>query len=129
MNISLSLFAPENFVSRDGFGRPVPAESGSYSRDPSRFPRRRLFIYLNATGSVPSYRDTQFLTDGAHCRESADTGPVVLKVVPVTGAVFSQVTTNQLICASLFPRSGHIERYLKLIHAALFEARTVDPPP
>ena len=39
MNISLSAFAPENLVSRDGFGRPVPrqpvhlyahAESGAY---------------------------------------------------------------------------------------------------
>ena len=43
-NISLSAFAPENLVSRDGFGSPVPrqpahlhtqAESGAYLRDPS----------------------------------------------------------------------------------------------
>ena len=33
-------------------------------------------------------------TDGIHCRESAGTGPVVLKVVPVTGAA---------MCSSLFP--------------------------
>ena len=26
MNICLSAFAPENFVSRDGFGRPVPRQ-------------------------------------------------------------------------------------------------------
>ena len=26
MNISLSLFAPENLVSRDGFSRPVPRQ-------------------------------------------------------------------------------------------------------
>ena len=46
---SLSPFAP---VSRDDFGSPIPrqpahvqAESGSYLRDSSRFPRRRpLFI-------------------------------------------------------------------------------------
>ena len=49
-------FAPENYlVSRDRFGRPVPrqpahsphskAESGAYSRDSSRFARRRPFIY------------------------------------------------------------------------------------
>ena len=84
------------------------AESGAYSRDFSRFPRRRSFIYLGppyAIGSVPSlsghatayrwrsnrhtpsrqsrvYRVTQLRTDGGHCRESAGTGPVNLKVVP-----------------------------------------------
>ena len=54
-NISLSTFVPENLVSRDGFGSPVPrqpvhlhtrAESGAYSRDASRFPRRRPSIPL-----------------------------------------------------------------------------------
>ena len=49
-NISLSAFAPENLVSRDGFGSPVPrqpahlhtqAASGAYLRDSSRFPRAR----------------------------------------------------------------------------------------
>ena len=51
----LSPFAPENLVSRDGFGSPVPrqpahlpaqAESGAYLRDSSRVPRRRPFICL-----------------------------------------------------------------------------------
>ena len=28
-------------------------------------------------------------TDGVHCRESTGTGPVVLKVVPVTAAVLA----------------------------------------
>ena len=66
MFFSLSPFASENLVSRDGFGSPVPrqpahlhsqAESGAYLRDYSRFPRRRPFIYLQppyAIGSVPS---------------------------------------------------------------------------
>ena len=45
--ISLSAFGPENLVSRDGFGSPVPrqpahlhtrAESGAYLRDSSRVP-------------------------------------------------------------------------------------------
>ena len=67
MNISLSPFAPENLVSRDGFGSIVPrqsahlhtqAESGAYVRNSSRVPRRRPFIYLfkppYAIGSVPS---------------------------------------------------------------------------
>ena len=52
---SLSPFAPENLVSRDGFGSPVPrqpahlntqAESGAYLRYSSRVPRRRPFIYF-----------------------------------------------------------------------------------
>ena len=92
-NISMSAFAPENLVSRDGFGSPVPrqpahlhaqAESGAYLRDFS-LPRRRPFRYLfkppNAIGSVPSSSVTQLGTDGVHCRESTGTGPVNLKVV------------------------------------------------
>ena len=63
---SLSAFAPENLVSRDGFGSPVPRqpahlynqdESGAYLRDSSRVSRRRPYIYVkppNAIGSVPS---------------------------------------------------------------------------
>ena len=66
MSISLSVFAPENLVSRDGFGTPVPrqpahlhtqAESGAYLRDSSRVPRRRPFVYFKppyVIGSVPS---------------------------------------------------------------------------
>ena len=95
-NMFVSLFpsAPKNLVSRDGFGNPVPrqpahlhtqAESGAYSRDSSRVPRRRPFIYLNRhtpSGQSRVYRVTQLHTDGVHCRESAGTGPVNLKVVP-----------------------------------------------
>ena len=78
MNISLSPFAPENLVSRDGFGSPVPrqpahthtqAESGASLQDSSRFPWRRPFIYLNRqTSSSQSrvYRVTELRTDGAH---------------------------------------------------------------
>ena len=68
MFFPLSAFVPENLVSRDGFGSPVPrhdlahldtqAESGAYFlRDSSRVPRRRPFIYLKppyAIESVPS---------------------------------------------------------------------------
>ena len=63
-NISLPAFVPENLVSRDGFGSPVPrklahlhiqAESGAYLRDSSRVPRRRPFMKPPyAIGSVPS---------------------------------------------------------------------------
>ena len=82
------------------------AESGAYSRDSSRFPRRRPFIYLNRhtlLGQSRVYRVTQLRTNGVHCRESAGTGAVVLEVVPVTGAAILQVTMDQLMCASLFP--------------------------
>ena len=43
-----------------------------------------LFIYNRYTPSGQSrvYRVTQLRTDGVHCRESACTGPVNLKVVP-----------------------------------------------
>ena len=113
MNISLSVFAPEKLVSRDGFGSPVPrqpahlhtqAESGADFRVSSRFPRRRPFIYVKTAirhrvspefiGSL-----TQLRTDGVHCRESAGTGQVNLKVVP-NECCPGQVTMDQLICAS-----------------------------
>ena len=53
MNYSLSPFAPDKLVSRDGFGSPVPrrpahlhaqAESGAYLQDSSGVRRRRPFI-------------------------------------------------------------------------------------
>ena len=84
---------PENLVSRDGFGSPDPrqsahlhtqAESGAYLRYSSRVPRRP-YIYLNRhtpSGQSRVYRVTQLRTDGVHCRKSADTGPVSLKIVP-----------------------------------------------
>ena len=92
-----------NLVSRDGFGSPVPlprqpahlhtqAESGASLWDSSRVPRRRPFIYLyHHTPSDPYrvYRVTQLRTDGVYCREAADTGPVNLKVVPVTGVALA----------------------------------------
>ena len=70
------------------------AESGAYSRDFSRFPRRRHspFIYLNRhtpSGQSRVYRVAQMRTDGVQCRESAGTGPVVLKAVPGTGAAWA----------------------------------------
>ena len=103
-----------NLVSRDGFGSSVPrqpaylhtqAESGAYLRDPSRFPRRRPFIYLNRhtpSGQSRVYRVPRLRTDGVHYRESAGAGPVVLKVVAITGVAWSGFTMDQLMCASLF---------------------------
>ena len=46
-------------------------------------------------------------TDGVHCRESACTGPVVLKIVPVTCAAFSGFTIDQVMCASIFPHTRY----------------------
>ena len=82
------------------------AESGTYSRNSSRFPRRRPFIYLERhtpLGQCRLYRVAQSRTNDVNCRESAGTGPVVLKVVPVTDAAILQVTMDHLICTSLFP--------------------------
>ena len=115
MDISLSAFAPDNLVSRDGFGSPVPrqpahvhtqAESGAYLRDSSRFPRRRPFIYLNRhtrSGQSRVYRVKQLRTDGVHCRESAGTGPVVLKVVQVRGSAIFQVNHGPTNVRLSFP--------------------------
>ena len=113
MQISLSAFAPENLVSRDGFGSPVPRqpahlhpqpESGAYLRDSSRVPRRRPFIYLKTAiyviGSVPSlsghaiaYRWRSLPRARRH-RASKPQGSSE-RVLPW------QVTMDQLICASL----------------------------
>ena len=85
INIPPSPRVPENLVSRDGFSRPAHLHSGwiwcLLLRDSSRVPRRRPFMKPPyAIGSVPSLSGQR--TDGVHCRESAGTGPVNLKVVP-----------------------------------------------
>ena len=112
MNISLSAFAPEKLVSRDGFGSPIPrqrahlhtqAEYGAYLRDSSRVPRRRPFIYLKplyAIGSVPSLSDHpvayrwRLLPRVRRHRASKPQGSSE-RVLPW------QVTMDQLIFASL----------------------------
>ena len=62
-----------------------------------------LFILNRHTPSDQSRvnRVKQLRTDGVHCRESAGTGSVVIKVVPVTVTAILQVTMDQLMCASL----------------------------
>ena len=107
------MFAPDNLVSRDGFGSPVPrqlahlhtqAESGAYLRDSSRDPRRRPFIYFKppyAIGSVPSlsghanaYRWRSLLRVRRHrASELQGSSKRVLRW---------QVTMDQLVCASVF---------------------------
>ena len=112
MNISPSAFAPENLVSRDGFGNLVPrqpahlhtqTESVACLRDSSRVPRRRPFIHLKSSytiGSVPSltghaiaYRWRSLPRVRRH-RVSKPQGSSK-RVLP------RKVTMNQLICAFL----------------------------
>ena len=93
INIPLSPWVHDNLVLRNVFSRPVPrqpahlhtqAEYGAYLRDSSRVPRRRPFMKppYAASGQSRVYRVTQLRTGDFHCRESASTGPVNLKVAP-----------------------------------------------
>ena len=96
MKIFLSPFAPENLVSRDGFGSPVlrqpahlhtQAEFGSYLVITGFLPISAaasfyLFKPPYAAGQSQVNRATRLRTDDVHYRESAGTGPVNLKVVP-----------------------------------------------
>ena len=50
-----------------------------------------------ASGQSRGYRVTQLRADDIYCRASAGTGPVVLKVVPITAAAFSGFAMNQFI--------------------------------
>ena len=111
MNISLSAFVPENLVSRNGFGSPVPREPAhlhrpnlvlTYGIPPEFRGGVHLFIYNRHTPSGQSriYRVTQLRTDGVHCRESAGTGPAKPqgsseRVLPWQGIM------DQIIFASL----------------------------
>ena len=57
-------------------------------------------IYFNhhtPSGQSRFYRGTQLGIDGVHCRESAGTGPVALKVVRVTGAAFASRRTYRKV--------------------------------
>ena len=112
LNISLSAFAPENLISRDEIGSPVPrqparlytrADSGACLRDSSRVPRRRPFIYLKppyAIGSVPSL-------SGHAIASRWRSLPIVRRHRASKGQGRServlpwQVTMDQLICSSL----------------------------
>ena len=82
------------------------AESGAYSWDCSRFSRRRPFINLHRqppSGQSRVYQATQLRADAVHCRETAGTVSIAHKVDPETGAAFSGITMDQLMCTSLFP--------------------------
>ena len=101
MNISLSPFAPENWSRETGWTVPsrvslliihTQAEPpGAYSQDFSRFPRRRpLFIPPTAHRVSPELIRSRNCVPMAFIAEGPPApGPVVLKVVPVTGAAFA----------------------------------------
>ena len=64
--------------------RSVNFENTNNLRDSSQFSRRRPFMYLNSctpSGQSRVNRVAQLRADGVHCRESAGTGPVNLKVL------------------------------------------------
>ena len=107
----MTTFAPENLVSRDMFGSPVPrqlvhlhtqAESGAYLRDSYRVPWRRPFIYLKppyAIESVPSlsghaitYRWRLLPIVRRHRASKPQGSP--------ERVLLWQVTMDQFICAS-----------------------------
>ena len=113
----LSPFAPENLVLRERLGRPVPHQPahcphpglkyGAYSRGPLLPPA--FHDGFHSKRQPPSGQSQAIgsgnhcVPMGVHCLESTGTGPVVLKVVRVTGAAFSGIITNPFLCASLFP--------------------------
>ena len=55
----------------------------------SDFSKKTIKINRHSpSGQSRVYRVAQLRTDGVHCQKSTATVPVVLKVVPVTGAAF-----------------------------------------
>ena len=74
----------------------------------SQFPRWRPYIHLNRhtpSGQSRVYRVTQ-RTDGIHCRESAGTRPVNLKVVPNECCLGRSLWTNYYAPLLLTPTIG-----------------------
>ena len=82
---------PSHLASARSLATHTHDESGAYTRDSSRFPRRRPFIYTANRHRVSHEfnRSRNRVPMAFHCRESAGTGPAVLKEVPVAGAAFS----------------------------------------
>ena len=104
-----------------------------------------LFQPPYAIGSVRGYRVTQLRTDSVHCRESAGTGPVVLKIVPVSCTVLplhhhvcvcvfsshSFWTSSSLdVPAGVTQEEGHTGFLIHLssaVRALIFLARRIQP--
>ena len=69
-------------------------------------------------GQSRVYRVTQLRTDGVHCRESAGTGPVNLKVVPNECCLGRSPSTNNMRLSFPHPLmvcSGHVESTVQRI--------------
>ena len=103
---------------------------------PSAF-RNVVHIYVPSTviGSVPIivYRVTPLRTDVVHCRESAGTGPIVLKVVRLTGTSFLCVTLGPIslrlsFSAPLLGCTGHVRyrKYRRILHSYAYPSRNDD---
>ena len=84
----------------------------------SRFSRRRSFIPSTAIESVLSLSGRA--DHGVHCRESVGTGPVVLKVVPVTSSVVLGIM-YQFLCASLLPHPTVVYVYSSRLVADIYD--------
>ena len=106
---SLFEFAPENLVSRDRFGRPVPRKPRSFSilrlnlvfthEIPPAF-RDGVHLYRHSpSGQSRVYQVTQFLTDGVHCRRVH-----LHRASSPQGSYSNGCCLNryQFLCASLF---------------------------
>ena len=100
-------FVLENLVSRDGFGSPVPRQPGNLYNQAQSGACLRGFLQSSAAASIFSFitairhrvspkiiGSRKLPTDGVHCRESAGTGPVNLKVVPNESCLGRSPWTN-----------------------------------
>ena len=72
-----------------------------------------IVYFKPPSGQSRVYRVTQLRTDGVHCRESTGTGPVVLKVVPVTSAALASnhgpINMRLSFPHPLLVWNGHVE--------------------
>ena len=80
---SLSLFAPENLVSRDSFGCPVPGQPAQFPHYSGLFwclltgfhplsatASNQVYSHQSPSGQSRGYWVTQRRNEGVHCRES-----------------------------------------------------------
>ena len=95
-----------------------------------------LFKPPHAIGPVAVYRLTQLRTDSVHCRESAGTGPVNLKVVPTGAALTVHHEPNNMRLYFLHPLlvwRGHVDVSINTILVRIFylfeETLLFLPPP
>ena len=87
-------------------------KSGAYSRNSSRFPRwcphsSNMILYRQSPSGqksrINNWDNTQLRTDGVPCRESAGTGPAILKVGPSNGCCLFRFHHGSLLMRLSFP--------------------------